>query len=180
MLKLQKFKILAQNISFIGSFTTSVMVSAIKCADWTLHKVTLFDLVGPCCQKYNTGSVKHLTCKPCSCCRSSGCGYRTWTGRRARWWRRSRPEPPRWWCPGSPVGSPLWSVGETPLISERLIKKRAGGRLESHRNFTLVHWRDNEGSLDGNIAKGGFELRHTHSHQVIRLYAVDRDSGEKT
>ena len=66
-------------------------------------------------------------------------------------------------------------LGETPLVSGRLIKKRAGGRLESHRNFTLVHWWDNEGSLDGNIAKGGFELRHTRSHQVIRLYAGDRD-----
>ena len=116
------------------------------------------------CEMYDAGGVKRLTCKPCSCCRSSGCGCRIWTGRRAQWWRRSRPEPPRWWCPGSPVGFQLWSVGETPLVSEQLIKKRAvkagGGRRESHRNFTLVHWRDNEGSLDGNTARGGFELRH--------------------
>lgn len=121
-------------------------------------------LSAPDCQMWDADGVKHLTCKLCSCCRSSGCGYRTWTGRRARWWRRSRPGPPRWWCPESPVGFQLWSVGETPLVSERLIKKRAvkagSGRWGSHRNFTLVHWWDNEGSLDGNIARGGFELRH--------------------
>lgn len=35
-----------------------------------------------------------------------------------------------------------------------------GGCLESHRNVTLVHWRDNEGSLDGNIDSAGFDLRH--------------------
>lgn len=56
----------------------------------------------------------------------------------------------------------LW--GETPLISEQLIKNRgvkAGSRpLESHRIFTLVQWWDNDGSLGGNIARGGFELRH--------------------
>lgn len=127
----------------------------------------LFELLGPYSRMYDAGAVKHLTCKPCSCCRSSGCGCRTWTGRRARWWRRSQPEPPHWWCPGSPAGFRLWSVGETPLISEQLIKnlgvKAGSRRLESHRIFTLVQWRDNNGSLDGNIARGGFGLRHlTH------------------
>lgn len=64
---------------------------------------------------HDSCAVKHLTCKPCSCCRSSGYGCRTWTGRRARWWRRSQPVPPHLWCPGSPAGFQLWSVGESPI-----------------------------------------------------------------
>lgn len=72
-------------------------------------------------------SLKTLTCKPCSCCRSSGCGCRTWTARRARWWHTSQPRPPRWWCPGSPAGFQFWSVmqGRGLLISEQLIKNSA-------------------------------------------------------
>lgn len=141
-----------------------------------------FDLVGPFCQMCDAGGVKQLTCKPCSCFRSSGCGCRTWTGRKARWWRRSQPEPPRWWCPESPVGFQLWSVGETSLVSERLIKKHGvkagGGCLKPHRNFTLVHWPDNEECLDGNFAQGRLWTTSPHSHWVIRPYSAETGSEE--
>lgn len=55
-------------------------------------------------------------------------------------------------------------MGETPHIRELLITQCAvkvgSGCSESHRNFRRVHRRDNEQSLDGNMARGGFELRH--------------------
>lgn len=45
------------------------------------------------------------------------------------------------------------------LITQRAVKV-GGGCSESHRNFRRVHRRDNEPSLDGNMDRRGFELRH--------------------
>lgn len=88
-------------------------------------------------------SLRHrraLTCKPCSCCRFSGFGCRTWSQWRAQWWHRFLPWLLCWPCPGSRAGSQLWPW--LPKCSEKVTRAKKPGILceqksSPHLNSTM-------------------------------------------